>query len=75
MVRLHSWAVKAAKMAAGPSAPGSKSVPPTKDPSCLAGLSFVFTGELSAFSRDEIIDIAKRYGGCVMHVHPSFHCN
>ena len=63
-----SWAAKAAKMAAGPSAPGSKPVPNAKDPNCLAGLSFVFTGELSAFSRDEITDLAKRFGGCVGHV-------
>lgn len=40
-------------------------MPRPKDPNCLAGLSFVFTGELSAFSRDEAIDLAKRFGGCV----------
>lgn len=58
-----SWAAKAAKIAAGPSAPGSKPVPAAKDPNCLAGLTFVFTGELSAFSREEAIELAKRYGG------------
>lgn len=52
-------------MAAGPAAPGSKQIPPAADPNCLAGLSLVFTGELSAFSRDEIIDIAKRFGAYV----------
>ncbi|KAJ7444073.1 hypothetical protein B0H11DRAFT_1681714, partial [Mycena galericulata] len=30
------------------------------------GLSFVFTGELSSFSRDEAVDIAKRFGGSVV---------
>ncbi|EKM58972.1 uncharacterized protein PHACADRAFT_157248 [Phanerochaete carnosa HHB-10118-sp] len=53
-------------MAAGPSAPGSKPVPAAKDSNCLAGLSFVFTGELSAFSREEATDLAKRFGGRVV---------
>jgi replication factor C subunit 1 len=48
---------------AGPSAPGSKEIPEPADPDCLAGLSFVFTGELSSLSRDDAIDIAKKYGG------------
>ncbi|KAI0269334.1 DNA replication factor C large subunit [Gloeopeniophorella convolvens] len=61
-----NWAAaKAAKMA-GPSNPGSKPVPESAAPDCLAGLSFVFTGELSAFSRDEAIDIAKRFSGRVV---------
>ena len=60
-----SWAAKAAKLAAGPSAPGSKQVPSPMDPNCLSGLCFVFTGELSAFSRDEAVDLAKRFGGYV----------
>jgi replication factor C subunit 1 len=38
-------------------------VPEAADPNCLAGLAFVFTGELSAFSREEAIDLAKRFGG------------
>ncbi|KAJ3561256.1 hypothetical protein NP233_g10305 [Leucocoprinus birnbaumii] len=60
-----NWAaIKAAKMA-GPSAPGSKEVP-NGAPNCLLGLSFVFTGELSSFSRDEAIDLAKRFGGRVV---------
>ena len=68
----HSWAAaKAAKMA-GPSHPGSKVVPPSAAPDCLAGLSFVFTGELSAFSREEAIDLAKRFCGCVL---PLFFAN
>lgn len=61
----HSWAAMAAKKAAGTAAPGSKTVPEHADPNCLAGLSFVFTGELSAFSREEATEIAKRFGGCV----------
>ncbi|EJF60036.1 DNA replication factor C, large subunit [Dichomitus squalens LYAD-421 SS1] len=50
---------------AGPSAPGSKQIPMAQDPNCLAGLSFVFTGELSSLSRDEAVELAKRYGGRV----------
>ncbi|KAI0092881.1 DNA replication factor C, large subunit [Irpex rosettiformis] len=61
-----NWAAKAAKLAAGPAAPGSKQVPESADPNCLAGLSFVFTGELSAFSREEAVDLAKRFGGRVV---------
>ncbi|TFK53303.1 DNA replication factor C, large subunit [Heliocybe sulcata] len=60
-----NWAAaKAAKMA-GPKAHGSKAVP---EPLCaepLAGLAFVFTGELSSFSREEAVDLAKRFGGRV----------
>ncbi|KAG6874152.1 hypothetical protein C0995_005570 [Termitomyces sp. Mi166 len=56
-------AAKAAKLA-GPVAHGSKQVPDGA-PNALAGLSFVFTGELSSFSREEAIDLAKRYGGYV----------
>ncbi|KAI0915526.1 hypothetical protein AcW1_004031 [Taiwanofungus camphoratus] len=60
-----NWAAaKAAKMA-GPIAPGSKAVPEPAAPDPLSGLSFVFTGELSSFSREEIIELAKRFGGRV----------
>lgn len=48
----------------GPVAPGSKDIPMGKD-NCLAGLTFVFTGELSSLSREEGQDLAKRYGGFV----------
>ncbi|KAI0637521.1 replication factor RFC1 C terminal domain-containing protein [Trametes polyzona] len=58
------YAMKAAR--AGPSNPGSKEIPVPKDPNCLAGLSFVFTGELSSLSRDEAVELAKRYGGRVV---------
>ncbi|KAI0689101.1 DNA replication factor C large subunit [Cytidiella melzeri] len=61
-----NWAAKAARLAAGPAAPGSKQVPDAADPNCLAGLSFVFTGELTAFSREEAVDLAKRFGGRVV---------
>ena len=59
-----SWAAKKAAQLAGPVAHGSKEVP-NGAPDCLAGLSFVFTGELSSFSRDEATDVAKRFGGFV----------
>ncbi|KAG7089509.1 hypothetical protein E1B28_011187 [Marasmius oreades] len=60
-----NWAaVKAAKLA-GPVAHGTKEVP-DGSPECLAGLSFVFTGELTAFSREEAVDLAKRFGGRVV---------
>jgi replication factor C subunit 1 len=54
--------MKAARLA-GPSAPGSKEIPEPASLDCLAGLSFVFTGELSSLSRDEAVDLAKKYGG------------
>lgn len=57
-----SWAAAKAAKLAGPSAHGSKEVPEAKDPMCLSGLTLVFTGELSAFSRDEAVEIAKRFG-------------
>ncbi|KLO13842.1 DNA replication factor C, large subunit [Schizopora paradoxa] len=60
-----NWAAaKAAKMA-GPSAPGSKPIP-NGEPNCLAGLSFVFTGELTSFAREEAVELAKRFGGRVV---------
>jgi replication factor C subunit 1 len=54
-------AAKAAK-AAGPKALGSKEIP-DGHPNALAGLTLVFTGELSSFSREEAQDLAKRFGG------------
>ena len=62
--------MKAAR-SAGPAAPGSKEIPIPQDPNCLAGLSFVFTGELSSLSRDEAVELAKRYGECVSLLSPS----
>lgn len=61
----YSWAAAKAAKLAGPVAHGSKEVPQAKDPMCLSGLAFVFTGELESFSRDEAIDLAKRFGGSV----------
>ncbi|KAG6878673.1 hypothetical protein C0992_007687 [Termitomyces sp. T32_za158] len=61
----YDWAAAKAAKLAGPVAHGSKQVPDGA-PNALAGLSFVFTGELSSFSREESIDLAKRYGGYVL---------
>ncbi|KAL4067185.1 replication factor RFC1 C terminal domain-containing protein [Scleroderma yunnanense] len=60
-----NWAAAKAAKLAGPKAPGSKIVPEAKTQDCLLGLSFVFTGELTSFSRDEAVELAKRYGGRV----------
>ncbi|KAJ3072599.1 hypothetical protein HDU98_003322 [Podochytrium sp. JEL0797] len=54
-----SWASKA-----GPSAPGSKQIP-VGEPNCLAGSTFVFTGELTSITRDDAQDLVKRYAGRV----------
>lgn len=66
-----SWATAKAAKLAGPVAHGSKQVPDGA-PNALVGLSFVFTGELSSFSREEAVDLAKRYGGYVLLA--SQHC-
>ena len=34
-------------------------------PDCLAGLAFIFTEQLTGFSRSEASGVAKRFGGCV----------
>ena len=57
-----SWAAARAAKLAAPVAHGSKAVPDGA-PDALAGLSFVFTGELTSFSREEAVDLAKRFGG------------
>ncbi|KAJ3037351.1 hypothetical protein HDV00_001776 [Rhizophlyctis rosea] len=49
---------------AGPAAPGSKEIPEGEE-NCLAGLAFVFTGDLSSISREDATDLVKRYGGRV----------
>ncbi|WFD41436.1 DNA replication factor C complex subunit Rfc1 [Malassezia psittaci] len=59
-----AWRAAAARRAAGPAAPGSKTIPDGA-PNCLAGLTMVFTGELSSLGRDEAVDLAKRYGAKV----------
>ncbi|KAH9483192.1 Replication factor C subunit 1, partial [Psilocybe cubensis] len=60
-----NWAAKKAAQLAGPAAHGSKEVPDGA-PDALAGLSLVFTGELSSFSREEAIDLGKRFGARVV---------
>lgn len=47
-----------------PVAPGTKTVP-AGTPTCLAGLTLVFTGDLSSISRDDATDVVKRCGGRV----------
>ncbi|PLW05836.1 hypothetical protein PCASD_04003 [Puccinia coronata f. sp. avenae] len=58
-----------AKGHAGPSAPGSKPIPQGAE-NCLAGLTFVFTGELESITRDEANALCNKYGGRVS-VRPS----
>ncbi|KAG0213881.1 hypothetical protein BGX28_003305 [Mortierella sp. GBA30] len=48
----------------GPSAIGSKEIPKGLE-NCLAGWTFVFTGELSSIPREEAQDLVKRYSGRV----------
>lgn len=43
---------------------GSKEIPVGEE-NCLAGLTFVFTGLLESISRDEGVELVKRYGGKV----------
>ncbi|KZV77014.1 DNA replication factor C, large subunit [Peniophora sp. CONT] len=61
---LYSWIAAKANKLAGPAAPGSKDIPVGEE-NCLAGLTFVFTGQLASLARDEAQDLAKRYGGRV----------
>jgi replication factor C subunit 1 len=59
---MNSFRAAAAAKKAGPSNPGSKEIPEGA-PDCLAGLTFVFTGELESLGREEAIELAKRYSG------------
>ncbi|GJJ70064.1 replication factor C subunit 1 [Entomortierella parvispora] len=59
--KFNYWAHK---NKAGPSALGSKEIPIGKA-NCLAGLTFVFTGELSSITREDAADLVKRYCGRV----------
>ncbi|WFD27648.1 DNA replication factor C complex subunit Rfc1 [Malassezia nana] len=61
---MPAWKATAERRAAGPIAPGSKPIPEGR-PNCLAGLTLVFTGELSSLGRDDAVDLAKRYGAKV----------
>ncbi|KPI43083.1 Replication factor C subunit 1 [Cyphellophora attinorum] len=58
------------RQAEGPNATAKVTVPdiriiPEGRPDCLRGLTFVFTGVLNTISRQEGIDLVKRYGGNV----------
>ncbi|KAF9365235.1 hypothetical protein BGX34_010798 [Mortierella sp. NVP85] len=59
--KFNYWAYK---NKAGPSALGSKDIPVGKE-NCLAGWTFVFTGELSSITREDAADLVKRYSGRV----------
>ncbi|KAF9897779.1 hypothetical protein BX616_004994, partial [Lobosporangium transversale] len=59
--KFNFWAHK---NKAGPSALGSKEIPKGQD-NCLAGFTFVFTGELSSITREDAADLVKRYSGRV----------
>ncbi|KAF9206942.1 hypothetical protein BGZ49_001536 [Haplosporangium sp. Z 27] len=59
--KFNYWAHK---NKAGPSALGSKEIPKGQD-NCLAGWTFVFTGELSSITREDATDLVKRYSGRV----------
>ncbi|KAJ2936442.1 hypothetical protein H1R20_g652, partial [Candolleomyces eurysporus] len=64
--KAQNWAaIKAAKLARQLPMQGTKEIP-DGDPNALAGLAFVFTGELTSLSREEASDIAKRFGGRVV---------
>ena len=49
---------------AGPSAPGSKTIPDGA-PGCMTGLTFVITGVLESLDRDEAKELIVKYGGKV----------
>ncbi|KIR63639.1 replication factor C subunit 1 [Cryptococcus bacillisporus CA1873] len=58
------WRAAAAARAAGPKAPGSKEIP-EGTPDCLAGLTFVFTGEMESLGREDAQELVRRYSGKV----------
>lgn len=55
-----------AKEKAGPSIPHTHRPTPIGAPDCLAGFTFVFTGDLDSLSREDSEGIVKRYGGRVV---------
>ncbi|KAF9135811.1 hypothetical protein BGW39_011400 [Mortierella sp. 14UC] len=59
--KFNYWAHK---NKSGPAALGSKEIP-KGEPNCLAGWTFVFTGELSSITREDAADLVKRYSGRV----------
>lgn len=54
-----------ANRSSGPLHPGVLKIPDGL-PNCLAGFSFVFTGNFNELGREEISDLAKKYGGKVV---------
>lgn len=52
------------RAAAGPNNPGSKEVP-EGSPNCLAGLTFVFTGQLESLAREDAQSLVKSLGAKV----------
>lgn len=50
--------------ASGPQPTGDLEIPSAQE-NCLAGLTFVFTGLLPRLTRDQAVDIVKKYGGRV----------
>ncbi|USP80698.1 uncharacterized protein yc1106_07972 [Curvularia clavata] len=59
-----NWQANAGRADAGP-AQGSSSDMPQGSETCLAGLSFVFTGVLQKWGRTESQELVKRHGGKV----------
>ncbi|WWD09050.1 hypothetical protein V865_007170 [Kwoniella europaea PYCC6329] len=60
----NNWRAAAAARAAGPKAPGSRDIP-QGEPDSLAGLTFVFTGEMESLSREDAQELVKRLSGKV----------
>ena len=58
----RDFKAKQSTRAAPPSSAGTKDIPTGAD-NCLAGLTFVFTGELDTLSREDGQQLVKRYGG------------
>ncbi|WWC99326.1 hypothetical protein V866_006227 [Kwoniella sp. B9012] len=60
----NNWRAAAAARAAGPKAPGSRDIP-QGEPDSLAGLTFVFTGEMESLGREDAQELVKRLSGKV----------
>ncbi|WVW81923.1 hypothetical protein I302_103926 [Kwoniella bestiolae CBS 10118] len=60
----NNWRAAAAARAAGPKNPGSRDIP-EGEPDCLAGLTFVFTGEMESLGREDAQELVKRLSGKV----------